>query len=101
MIETKDVRITNPSVNVNAKVKMETGPFDDSIRVKSVWGGRQWIILGCAIAILFELSNINAKIGESNTLKEEEIKVKKEQVQLARRQYVLDSLRYYHPTHQH
>lgn len=91
MYNGKDVRITNSHIDVKAKVKLATDSLDEPIRIKSV-GFRRWILAGCAIGIMLELSNISIKLGDANALKEEEIKIKKEQVELARRQFMLDSI---------
>lgn len=91
MFEVKDVRLTNPSIKVDADVKVKQDFLGDPIRIKSV-GGRRWFIAGAVVFATIILGDISLQLGTANELKKEDIKVKKEQLELARRQFMLDSI---------
>lgn len=96
MMEDKFVHIKNQPIKVDANIKSQMGTSDDPVRIKSV-GGRRWVIAGCAMFIALFLDGIYSQLKIHNDLYRDDLNIKKEQLELARRQYVLDSLRYYHP----
>ena len=91
MYGTKSVKIENRSIDVNAKVELDNGGVDDPIRIKSV-GGRRWVVAICMCFMVGGMTDITRHLANSNKLKEEDIKIKREQLELARRQFVLDSI---------
>lgn len=68
------------------KIKIEQGVFDDAFRVK--WtGGRSILITGAVFAIMMAMFGIGSSLIKSNELR-------KQQLEQAKRQYTLDSLRF-------
>lgn len=75
----------------NLKVKIKTDEFDDSIKTKLV-GGRWWAIVVILILIDLNLSGIYSDLHQANKLKEEDIKIRREQLELSCRQLAMDSM---------
>ncbi len=58
-------------------------------------GKRWWIIAIAAGAICVGTISIGAQLSRHNKLKEQEIELLRQQINVAQRQYTLDSLKYY------
>ncbi len=91
MLDDKFIHIQDQPIMVESTTKLKTDSFDDPIRIKSV-GGRRWVIAGCAIFITLALEGIYSQLKKHNDLYRDDLNIKKEQLELARRQFVLDSL---------
>lgn len=64
---------------------------DDPIRMK-LSGGRWWIVAIMSACIAYNIGDVEAELRRGNKLKEDEIKIRKEQLDLARRRFQLDSI---------
>ncbi len=91
MVNDKFVHIQGQPIKVEANTRLKTDSFDDPVRIKSV-GGRRWIIAGCAIFITLALHGIYSQLEKHNDLYRDDLDIRKEQLELARRQFALDSL---------
>lgn len=61
--------------------------------LKTKLGGlRYTVIAGSVLFMMFDIAGICHEMRQANKLKEDELKIRKEQLELARRQFVLDSI---------
>lgn len=61
------------------------------IRIK-LSGGHWLVVVVMSVFIAIDMGSIAASLRKSNELKEDELKIRKEQLDLARRQFTLDSI---------
>lgn len=78
------VKIDN---DLNVKLSQNLG---DGFKVKVASNGRFLLLTGCAALIALALITVSEGIAKSNDLRRQELEV-------AKKQYQLDSLRYYAP----
>lgn len=62
-------------------------------------GGRSIFIALAALWAALGLSVIEQRIDESNTIKKESNEIKRQELEQAKKQYQLDSLKYFAPFH--
>lgn len=55
-------------------------------------GGRWLVVVAMSVFIAIDIGGISTSLRKSNELKEDELKIRKEQLDLARRQFQLDSI---------
>lgn len=72
--------------------------FATPVHVK-LTGGRYFFIALSGLMIWLTTSSINMQLRENNEIKKQEIELKKAALELQRRQFVLDSLRFEHEKH--